>query len=247
MSLSKREQFLLFFMGMVAVLIFFVTIFILPMNTSINSLKTQKTTLQSQKDIIDATLPQAAVLKTQQVTKVADVNAELAKIESPLLASQFERWLLPLTTKYDMRVVEAKFSEPALSTPSGSVVLIEEPVYGLKTMIEAYTKETTVPDSTITSKSVLMKTNYTYKLQSNYKRFRAVLDDISAWNTSFFVTDAAYNFSTGTVTLGIDAYTVDKISYVGDKIYQGDYSATGDNSSVGSVGVVDDGTTIVDK
>jgi hypothetical protein len=236
MSLNKREQLLLFIMGLLAVSIFFTVLFILPSNTRISKLKAEKVTLTSEKSIIDATLPTAPGLKSQQVLKVAEVNTELAKIESPLLSSEFERWVLPLTSKYDMRVLKATFSEPVLSTPTGMVVLVNEPVYGLKTMIEAYTGETTRIDSTPTSKSTLLKSVYSYSFQTNYKRYLSILDEISAWNTTFFISDSSFSFITGVANLTIDAYTVDKISYIGDKEYIGDYYSTGDNSTGGAIG-----------
>jgi hypothetical protein len=238
MTLSKREQLLLFIMALLAVSIFFIAVFLLPMNGRISTLKNEKATLVSEKSIIDSTIPLAPGLRTQQDAKVVEVNAELAKIESPILAAEFERWILPLTSKYDMRVLGATFSEPALSTPSGNIVLVNQPIYGLRTMIEDYTGETTPLDSTPTSQSTLLKSTFTYSFQTNYSRFQSMLDDIAAWNTTFFVTDAIYNFSTGIVKLTVDAYTVHKITYVGDKVYLGDYNATGDNSSGGSPDVV---------
>jgi hypothetical protein len=239
MTLSKREQLLLFVMGLIAILIFFIVVFILPMNSRITNLRAEKTTLDSEKAIIDSTLPLGPVLKEQQTARAAEVNAQLAKIQSPILASEFERWVLPLTSKYDMRVLSATFSEPVLSTPSGNVLLVNSPVYGLRTMIETYTGEVAQVDATPESTSILMKSTYTYSFSTNYARFHSMLDDISAWNTTFFVTDASYNFSTGIVMLTIDAYTIHKISYEGDREYIGDYNATGDNSSGGPTDVVD--------
>jgi hypothetical protein len=236
MSMTKREQFLIFIVGFLAVSIFFTTLFLLPMNSRINALKVERASAESKKAEIDATLPLAPNLRSQQTIKVADVNAQLALIESPLLASQFERWILPLTSKYDMRVLSAGFTEPVISTPSGMVVLINDPVYGLRTMIEKYTGEVTQIDTTPESKSTLLKSTYSYALQTNYARYLSILDEIAAWNTTFFVTDASYSFATGIMTLTIDAYTIHKISYVGDKEYLGDYTATGDNSSGGLPG-----------
>lgn len=234
MSISKREQFLIFIMGFLAISLFFLVLFILPMNGKIKALKIEKASAVSEKARIDATLPQAPSLRSQQTIKVAEVNAQLDLIESPILAAEFEQWVLPLTSKYDMRVLSAAFSEPVISTPSGMVVLVNGPVYGLKTLIEKYTGELTEVDTSPESKSTLMKSTYSYTLQTNYARYLSILDEIAAWNTTFFVTDASYSFTTGIVTLTIDAYTIHKISYVGDKEYVNNYTSTGDNSSGGS-------------
>jgi hypothetical protein len=249
MTMTKREQFLIFIMGFLAIVIFFTTLFLLPMNGRISALKVEKASAESKKATIDATLPLAPGLRSQQIIKAAEVNAQLALIESPLLASQFERWILPLTSKYDMRVLSASFTEPVISTPKGMVVLVNGPDYGLKTMIEKYTGEITVVDTTPESKSTLLKSTYSYSLQTNYARYLSILDEIAAWNTTFYVTDATYSFSTGTMALTIDAYTIHKITYVGDKEYVGDYTATGDNSTGGqpnngSVSSSDDGSSL---
>ncbi|MHC1735607.1 MAG: hypothetical protein AB9921_08075 [Erysipelotrichaceae bacterium] len=239
MKLSKREQFLLFIMGLLAISIFFFALIFLPMSSKIDALKAEKSTLEQEKTIIDATLPTAPGLKKQLETKDIEVNAELAKIESPLLSAEFERWILPLTTKYDMRVLGATFSEPVVSMPTSMVTLVFEPIYGLRTMIDDYVGNEVPIDSAAGTESELLKSHYTYSLLTNYTRFKQMIDDIAEWDTTFFITEASYNFSTGVANLTIDAYSIHKISYEGDQEYPGDYDATGDNSSGGSPGYVD--------
>ena len=58
MTMTKREKFLVFLMILVGVVVFMITIVILPMQNKINELELQKIDLENQKLVIDTTLPQ---------------------------------------------------------------------------------------------------------------------------------------------------------------------------------------------
>lgn len=240
MTMTKREKFLVFLMILVGVVVFMITIVILPMQNKINELELQKIDLENQKLVIDTTLPQLPALRTSQENKLKEANDELAKIESPITAAEFERWMLPLTTKYDMRVTEVTISDSMVAEPDGQVVLINEPIYGLKTLIQGFSGEIDEVDTAPTSSSTLLKMTVDYNLVTNYTRFKSMLTQIRAWDTSFFVTEADYNFATGIASIKVDAYMIHKISYEGDRTYTGDYQATGDNDPAGDTWWVDD-------
>ena len=240
MTMTKREKFLVFLMILVGVVVFMITIVILPMQNKINELELQKIDLENQKLVIDTTLPQLPALRTSQENKLKEANDELAMIESPITAAEFERWMLPLTTKYDMRVTEVTISDSMVAEPDGQVVLVNEPIYGLKTLIQGFSGEIDEVDTAPTSSSTLLKMTVDYNLLTNYTRFKSMLTQIRAWDTSFFVTEADYNFATGIASIKVDAYMIHKISYEGDRTYTGDYQATGDNDPAGDTWWVDD-------
>ena len=240
MTMTKREKFLVFLMILVGVVVFMITIVILPMQNKINELELQKIDLENQKLVIDTTLPQLPALRTSQENKLKEANDELAKIESPITAAEFERWMLPLTTKYDMRVTEVTISDSMVAEPDGQVVLVNEPIYGLKTLIQGFSGEIDEVDTAPTSSSTLLKMTVDYNLLTNYTRFKSMLTQIRAWDTSFFVTEADYNFATGIASIKVDVYMIHKISYEGDRTYTGDYQATGDNDPAGDTWWVDD-------
>ena len=141
MTMTKREKFLVFLMILVGVVVFMITIVILPMQNKINELELQKIDLENQKLVIDTTLPQLPALRTSQENKLKEANDELAKIESPITAAEFERWMLPLTSKYDMQITEVTISDVVVTEPDGQVVLVNQPMYGLKTLIQGYSGE----------------------------------------------------------------------------------------------------------
>lgn len=240
MTMTKREKFLIFLMVLVGVVVLMVTLVILPLQNSINELDLQKIDLENQKLVIDTTLPQLPKLRLSQETKLEEANSELSLIESPISAAEFERWMLPLTTKYDMRVTEVSISNIVVAEPDGQVVLVNEPLYGLKTLIQGFSGEITDVDDAPVSTSTLLKMTVDYNLITNYTRFKSMLTQIRSWNNTFFVTEADYNFFTGVASIKVDAYMIHKISYEGDKTYEGDYHATGDNDPAGDTWYIDD-------
>ncbi|HBS92268.1 MAG TPA: hypothetical protein DEA51_07345 [Erysipelotrichaceae bacterium] len=231
MSISKREALLLFIMGVMAILVVSITFVILPLQRNIETLELQKSQLETRKAVIDATLPLAPSLRNRQEEKLVVVNDELAKIEDPINAAEFERWILPITTKYDMRITSVSLSEPAISTPSGMIILVDEPSYKLKTLVEGYKGEATLPDSAPSSSAQLLKSVYTYSVETTYSRYSALLDEIRQWNNTFMVSSSSYNFSTSLATITIDAYMIHKIEPSSDKDYSGDYVAGGSNGN----------------
>ena len=87
-------------MVLVGIVVLMATLVILPLQNSINELDLQKIDLENQKLVIDTTLPQLPRLRLSQEEKLIVANDELSLIESPISAAEFERWMLPLTTKY---------------------------------------------------------------------------------------------------------------------------------------------------
>lgn len=239
MTMTKREKFLIFLMVLVAIVVMMITFVILPLQNKIDELDLQKIELENQKLVIDTTLPQLPSLRASQDLKLKEANDELAKIESPITAAEFERWMLPLTTKYDMRVTEVAISSIVVAEPNGQVVLVNEPLYGLKTLIQGFSGEIEEVDVAPASTSNLLKMTVDYNVVTNYTRFKSLLTQIRAWDTSFFVTEADYNFTTGIASVKIDAYMIHKISYDGDRTYYGDYQATGDNDPAGDPSYID--------
>ncbi len=238
MTLTKREKFLLFIMALVAMIMLIFVLVLLPLRTEMDLLTIEKESLESQKTVIDARLPSLAGLKSKQDLLVKDINNELSRIESPITGAEFERWVLPLTTKYDMQITDVSISQTVVAEPSGNVVLVNEPIYGLKTMIQGFTGDIDQIDTAPVSASNLLKMTVKYDVVTNYTRFKSILNQITLWGTTFFITDADYNFENGVASFTFDAYTIHKISYVGDRGYNGDYHAIGDNDPPGDPGFV---------
>lgn len=231
MTISKREAFFLFILVLVGMLVVSFNFIIFPIMNEITALKNDKDRLISEKLIIDATLPQLGGLRNQQELKLGELNTQLAEIEDPIDAAEFERWVLPLTTRYDMMVNSASLSAPVVTTPNGMIIIVDEPSYTLKTLIANYVEAENPIKQPPTSNTQLLKTTNTYNVETTYNRFVALLDEVTVWNNSFIVSSATYNFSTSIASVTIEAYMIDKIVYTSDKDYLGDYNSSGSNNS----------------
>ena len=241
MTVNRREAFLLFMLGMIALVALSWAFIISPLSNEIEANQLQKTQLENRKLVIDTTIPLAPTLRDRQANRLKEVDELFAKIESPLLAAEFERWFLPLTTKYNVRILSSSFTQASVSTPNGLVVAVNEPTYKLRQMIDDFNQVSRTPDTIRTSTANLLKAGYTYELVTTFPRYQSLLDEITYWNTSFFVSSSSYNYSNGTATITIDAYTVHKIlPDENPKDYSGDYVAGGTNDDGNTGGNPDD-------
>jgi len=228
MSVTRREAFLLFVMGFVGLAVFFFTFVITPLNQQIAANQLLKGQLENRKFVIDSTLPLAPALKNRQDNLLKDVDAVLDTIESPLNAAQFERWLLPLTTKYNMRIISSTLSDTIVAVPNSLVMAYNEPMYRLKQLIDDYNRVNRKLDTVASTNATLLKATYTYEIATSFIRFERLLDEISAWDTTFYVSSASYSFELGRAFLTLDLYTVHKIlPDENPKEYLGDYNAGG--------------------
>lgn len=128
MRVSKREAFLLFILALVGIVGMMLAFIILPLMNEVNANKLVLEDLNNQKLIIDTSIPNEANLKKQLETRLVEVSDLLHTFESPINEAQFERWVLPLTTKYNMKVLETNFTDVELTTPLALINLFISPL-----------------------------------------------------------------------------------------------------------------------
>lgn len=243
MTVNRREAFLLFMLGMIALVALAWAFVISPLSREIEANQLQKTQLENRKLVIDTTIPLAPTLRDRQANRLEEVDKLFDKIESPLSSAQFERWFLPLTNIYNVRILSSNFSQASVSTPNGLVVAVNEPMYKLRQMIDDFNQVSRTPDTVKTSTANLLKATYTYDIATTFPRYQSILDEITYWNTSFFVSSSSYDYASGTATITIDAYTVHKIlPDENPKDYSGDFIASGTNNDGQIIGG-DNGST----
>lgn len=241
MTVNKREAFLLFVLGMIALIALSWAFIISPLSNEIEANQLQKSQLENRKLVIDTTIPLAPTLRDRQASRLEEVDKLFDTLESPLVTAEFERWFLPLTNKYNVRISSSSFSEAAVATPNGLIVAVNEPMYKLRQMIDEFNQVSRTPDTVKTSTANLLKASYSYDIETTFPRYQSMLDEITYWDTSFFVSSSSYNYSTGTATITIDAYTVHKIlPDENPKDYSGDYVAGGTNDDGNTGGNSDD-------
>lgn len=211
MTISKREKFLIFFLVLVAMIMVFVLLIIMPLTQKIADQKTLRSDLQFKQQEIQRKIAMQDTLIAKQKDSLLSLNGEFAKIEQPLDGAEYERWVLPLTYKHGMRINQASLGALEVTNPDSKEVLVVEPTYRLKELVQEYLKEEAIVDYIPASDSSLLKQTFTYNVSSKYNPYKAFLDDVTNWRTSIYITSSSYNFENETATFVFDVYTIKKI------------------------------------
>lgn len=211
MTISKREKFLIFFLVLVAMIMVFVLLIIMPLTQKIADQETLRSDLQFKQQEIQRKIAMQDTLIAKQKDTLLSLNGEFAKIEQPLDGAEYERWVLPLTYKHGMRINQASLGNLEVTNPDSKEVLVVEPTYRLKELVQEYLKEEAIVDYIPASDSSLLKQTFTYNVSSKYNPYKAFLDDVTNWRTSVYITSSSYNFENETATFVFDVYTIKKI------------------------------------
>jgi hypothetical protein len=230
MKLSRREAFLLFVMGLIAIGGLMYAFVVTPLNNKLDANKIKLSGLESQKAIIDATLPLEPILKVKREELYLEVSAELNKIETPMNAAQFDRWMLPLTTLHETIVIGATFTQNQVESPESTVSELYDPMYKIRTLILDYNAEALPVSGIPVTTSQLLHSRFTYRIQTDYLQFRHITRDISSWNTTIYLNEATFDFESGEAMLVVDVYMIHKlIPDENPKDYSGDFIPGRDN------------------
>lgn len=211
MTISKREKFLIFFLVLVAMIMVFVLLIIMPLTQKITDQKTLRSDLQFKQQEIQRKIAMQDTLIARQKDSLLALNDEFEKIEQPLDGAEYERWVLPLTYKHGMRINQASLGNIEVATPDSKEVLVLEPSYRLKELVQEYLQEEAIVDHIPSSDSTLLKQTFTYNVSSEYNPYKAFLDDVTNWRTSVYITGSSYNFENKTATFVFDVYSIKKI------------------------------------
>lgn len=224
MSISRREAFLLFVMGLIAIVGLMIAFVILPLNNKINENKVKLSGLETQKTIVDATLPLEPILKLRREELLKDVSSELNKIETPINAAQFDRWMLPLTTIQGTIVSGVVFEQPKILSPSSTVSELYDPIYKIRELILEYNAEVQPASGIPVTTSQLLHSRSIYRIKTDYEQFSRIASEISSWDTTIYLNEATYDFIKEEAMLAIDVYMIHKLlPEENPKDYGGDF------------------------
>lgn len=211
MRVTKREAFLLFILALVGVVGMMLAFVVFPLMNELEESKLQLNDLNNQKMIIDASIPNEASLKKQLETRLVEVSDLLNTFESPINEAQFERWVLPLTTKYNMKILETNFTDVELTTP---IALEGRPTvvyYTIRELVEKFNsitkEEYIVPESA----SLVLLSRHSYDVNTTYARYVYFLDEVRDWDTSVFITESHYNFEESLATFTFELYAIEQL------------------------------------
>lgn len=227
MKVSKREAFLLFFVGLLAICGAMYMLVIKPMSEELNANKNILSNLESQKTMVMATLPNISNQRSKLSSRFTEVSVAMNKFEQPVNEAEFERWVLPLTTKYNMKILETKFLPTEVVIPSAIDTLPTIYSYELKTLVEAYNNYKAASSDVPLTKTNLLLSKHYYKVSTTYARYVYMLDEAKKWETSVFITFSSYDFLSNEAEFEFSVYAVDQLVKLNKMDYTGDFKASG--------------------
>jgi len=230
MNISKREAFLLFFVGLLGIVGALYMFVITPLNNELSSNRLYYESLESQKATIEISLPTKAKLQTKLDNLLEDVATEMNKIQQPINEAEFEHWVLPLTTKYNMKVLSTEFIEPEIVMPMALTTYPISYSYDIKTLVDAFNNVEPATDATPYTESMLLFAHYTYVVETTYARYIYFLNDVTAWDTSIYISASSYDFTSNEATFEFDVYSVEQLIKENVMDYTKDFDASGTGS-----------------
>jgi len=236
MNISKREAFLLFFVGLIGIVGALYMFVISPLAKELSNNKFNYESLQNQKTMIESALPTKTKLQTKLDNQLADVATEMNKIQQPINEAEFEHWVLPLTTKYNMKVISTEFSEPEIVIPMALVTYPISYEYDIKTLVDAFNNVPPTIDETPYTESMLLLSHYKYVVDTTYARYLYFLNDVTSWDTSIYISASSYDFTSNEATFEFDVYAVEQLIENNDMDYTKDFDASG--TGTGNTGEV---------
>ncbi|MBS3991295.1 MAG: hypothetical protein KGZ51_04420 [Erysipelothrix sp.] len=212
-SLSKREVFLLFLMAVIVTSSLFVAFLINPINEELNVNRERLNQLEFQKQQTEVNLSVIPALRTRKATRLTETETAIQAIADPLHASEFERWMLPVLTEYNARVTNVDLSDTTIATPELLFTQVSSEVYRLLELIQDYNDINVEPLQPLPeSTTQMLFAQYSYQFVSSFENFIKIVDEVKEWNTTYFISNANYDFATGEGTITISVYGVQKIT-----------------------------------
>lgn len=210
MKLSNRETNLLYALSALAIIVAFLMLVIFPLQKSIAAQQTLNLTLNDQKNLVDAQILNGAGLDDKLVKALENVNIELAKIESPINAEEFELRIQPYLLTNDIEILSWNANEPVVSKPNLPVYQKTNLIFRLQELLDSYSQIETATGNVPATETELVKTTIILTFKSPYLVYTGLLDTIAGFNSTIYISAANRENETGTATINIDIYTLTK-------------------------------------
>lgn len=224
-NLSKREKFLLFLMTLIVPVALIYSMLIAPLNETLASKKDLVATLETQKQQLEINLSAVPSLRVRREARAQEVSSILENFSSPIHASEFERWMLPLFAKYNVKVEAAIFSPTQISTPVLNMEVITPQIYELLALIQEFnTIQAPTVVSLPTTTTQLLFAEYEYRFKTSMQSYLNIIDEVNSWETTFIISKASYIADDNFASLTLQIYSVEKLTPEQMlEIYKGDF------------------------
>jgi hypothetical protein len=210
MKISSREQNLLLFLLYLVVGLAFIMLIILPLQSSIQTRKITNANLTDQKELMVAQINNRVNLDSRLTQAIEKVSLEFNKIESMITPDVFELKLQPYLTSHPIDVLSWVVNEPSVASPQLPTYQNSGFEYKLKVLLDSYLRITDPNNTLPVTDAELIKTTLTVTFVSKYDDFLGLIDLISGWNSTVYVSSANRDVSTETSVITIDIYTISK-------------------------------------
>jgi hypothetical protein len=210
MKLSNRETNLLYALFSLGAIVAFLMLVIFPLQKSITAQQALNQTLSDQKTLVDAQILNGAGLDDKLDKALENVNVELAKIESPINAEEFELRIQPYLVTNDIQILSWSANEPVVSKPNLPVYQKTNLIFKLQELLDSYSQIDTATGNVPSTETELVRTTIILSFKSPYLVYTGLLDTIAGFNSTIYVSAANRENTTGTATINIDIYTLTK-------------------------------------
>lgn len=210
MKITRRERNLLSFLLFISTVALTVVFIIMPLQASIETQKSQNATLKTQKELIDAQIQAGTGLDSKIQDALNEVNAAYAKIQPSISSEEFEQMILPVLVINDIKIKSWIVNDPVITKPNLPTYQKLGYVYKIKELVDNYLG---LPSSTPTipvTETQLVMTNVNFTFTSSYADYVEVLDAITGWNSTIFVSTSTRDYLTGEAVISIDFYSIEK-------------------------------------
>lgn len=210
MKVTKRERNLLAFLLFVATVSLTFVFVIMPLQASIDTQKGINGTLMTQKALMDAQITAGTGLDAKIQDALNEVNAAYAKIQSPLSSEEFEQMILPVLVINDIKIKSWIVNDPVITKPNLPTFEKLGYVYKIKELVDSY-HGISAPISKIpVTETQLVMTNVNFSFTSSYNDYIEVLDAITGWDSTIYVSTSTRDYLTGEAIISIDFYSIEK-------------------------------------
>lgn len=210
-KITKREQFLLFVLAVVAVVIGFVNFLIMPMLTQQTAKKTTLANLEAEKATIQMTIPMADSFAKAKTELLASVNAGLDTINTVIPNDTFEAYLKPKFAAYHLQTTEVTYSEADAVVPQTVVFTDNTAKYDLQTTIDAYVGAAVNPETTKTATVSVLHRTVSITFAATDVDLKGFIASLEVDGKTCYVKSIQYDYDKMTGTVILDLYSTKKI------------------------------------
>jgi len=211
MKVSKREALLLFVLAFIGIIGLMFAFVIFPLLNKIDENKFILSDLENKKITVDTKIPFLSKYENELNIRLEEVSESLHFIETPLNEAEFEQWILPLTTKYNMKIMETLFTEPTVVTPVALETIPVDQIYDIKTLVDEYNQVNLSGRELPETSTLLLVSSHEYTVQTTYARFVYLLDEVTSWDTTIYVESSYYDFEENLAYFKFDVYSLQQL------------------------------------